>query len=44
MDDQKGVHGRGSHSSTFRLNLSAFRGIGVQLGVVQGVFRRRQGW
>jgi len=27
-------HGRGLHSSTFRLNLSAFNVIGVHLGVV----------
>ena len=31
--------GRGLHSSTFRLNLSAFRGIGVHLGVIYGVSR-----
>jgi len=30
---------RGLHSSTFRLNVSAFCGIGVLLGVVQGAFR-----
>jgi len=34
---------RGLHSSTFRLNLSAFCGIGLHLVVVQGVFRRCQG-
>jgi hypothetical protein len=28
------VDGRGLHSSTFRLNLSALCGIGVHLGVV----------
>jgi len=28
--------GRGLHSSTFRLNLSASCGIGVQLGVSKG--------
>jgi hypothetical protein len=31
------------HSSTFRLNLSAFCGIGVPVGVVEEVFRRCQG-
>jgi len=31
--------GRGLHSSTFQLNLSAFCVTGVQLGVVAGVFR-----
>jgi hypothetical protein len=30
----KKLDGRGLHSSTFRLNLSAFCGIGVHLGVV----------
>jgi hypothetical protein len=35
--------GRGSHSSTSQLNLSAFCGIGVHLVVVYGVFRRCQG-
>jgi len=51
----EGVHGgaavahavaplaRGLLSSTFRLNLSAFCGIWVHLGVVQGLFRRCQG-
>jgi len=34
---------RGLHSSTFRLNLSAFCGIEVCLGIAQGVFRRCQG-
>jgi len=34
---------RGLHSSTFRLNLSALCGIGVHLGVVEGVFRRCRG-
>ena len=38
-----GDDGRGSHSSTFRLNLSPFCGIGVHLGLVQGVFGRCQG-
>jgi len=28
------LSGRGLHSSTFRLNSSAFCGIGVQLGIV----------
>ena len=37
------IAGRGSHSSTFRLNLSAFCGIGLHLGVVEGVFERCQG-
>ena len=37
------IHGRGLHSSTFRLNLSAFCGIGVRLGVVQGMLRRCNG-
>ena len=32
--------GRGLHSSTFRLNLSAFCGIGVHLGFVWEVPRR----
>jgi len=34
--ESKGVplEGRGLHSSTFRLNFSAFCGIGVHLGVV----------
>ena len=36
------VPGRGLHSSTFRLNLCAFYGIGVHVGVVEGVFRRCQ--
>jgi len=31
------------HSSTLRFNLSAFCGIGVHVGVLQGVFRRCQG-
>ena len=31
-----GMFGRGLHSSTFRLNLSAFWGIGVRIGVVRG--------
>jgi hypothetical protein len=31
------ANGRGLHSSTFRLNLSAFCGIRVYLGVVEGV-------
>jgi hypothetical protein len=35
--------GRGSHSSTFRLNFSAFYGIGVHLGVAYWVFRGCQG-
>jgi hypothetical protein len=35
-----GHGGRGLHSSTFRHNVSAFCGIGVQLGIVYGVFRR----
>jgi len=35
--------GRGLHSSTFRLKLSAFCGIGVYLGVTYGVSRRCQG-
>jgi len=35
--------GRGLHSSTFRLNVSAFCGQGVHLGVAQGVFRRWYG-
>jgi len=34
---------RGLHSSTFRLNFSAFCGIGMHSGVVLGVFRRCQG-
>jgi hypothetical protein len=38
-----GAGGRGLHSSTFRLNLSALCGIGVHLGVVQGLCRRCQG-
>ena len=33
---------RGSHSSTFRLNLRAFCGIGVHLGVTWGVLKRCQ--
>jgi len=37
------VYGRGLHSFTFRLNLSAFCGIGVNVGVDAGVFRRCQG-
>ena len=35
--------GRGLHSSTVRLNLSAFCGIGVHVGVVDGMFGRFQG-
>ena len=35
--------GRGLHSSTFRLKLSAFCGVGVHLGVVHVVFQRCQG-
>jgi hypothetical protein len=34
------ILGRALHSSTFWLNLSAFCGIGVHSGVVQGLFRR----
>ena len=37
------VQGRGLHSSTFRLNISAFCGTGVHMLVVEGVFRRCQG-
>ena len=37
------IAGRGLHSSTFRLNLSASCGIGVRLRDVHGVFRRCQG-
>ena len=33
-DSKKCRGGRGLHWSTFRLNLSAFCGIGVHLGVV----------
>ena len=36
-----GAAGRGLHSSTFRLGLSAFCVTGAQLGVVSGVFK---GW
>jgi hypothetical protein len=32
--DKAGPHIRGLHSSTFRLNLDAFCGIGVHVGVV----------
>jgi len=39
---RRGV-GRGLHSSTFRLNLSALCGMWVHAGVVEGVFRRCQG-
>ena len=35
--------GRGLHSSTFQLNLSACCVTGVHLGGVDGVFRRCQG-
>ena len=38
-----GPRGRGLHSFTFRLNLSAFCVIGVDLGVVQGVPGRCHG-
>ena len=34
------VGARGLHSTTFRLNLSALYGIGVQFGVVQGMLTR----
>jgi len=34
---------RGLHSSTFRLNVSAFCGIEVHLGVAYGVLRRCSG-
>ena len=34
---------RGLHTSTFRLTLSAFCGIGLHLGLVEGVFRWCQG-
>ena len=37
------VGGRGLHSFAFQLNLSAFCGIGVHVGVVEGVYRRCQG-
>ena len=33
-----GTHSRGLHFSAFRLDASDFCGIGVHLGVVQGVF------
>jgi cullin 1 len=35
--------GRGLHSSTFRLNFSAFCGTGVHSGFVEAVFRRCEG-
>jgi len=35
--------GRGLHSSTFELNVSAFCGAGVCSGVVSRVYRGRQG-
>jgi len=35
--------GRGLHSSTFRLNVSAFCGIGVHLGIFYAVLRRCYG-
>jgi len=34
ISEKVGIAGRGLHSSTFRLNLSAFCGIGVHQGVV----------
>ena len=42
-DRERRHGGRGLHSSTFRLNLSALYGIGGALGVVLGVSRRCQG-
>ena len=38
------VRTRGLHLSTFRLNLSAFYGIGVHLGAVQGVLGGVRGY
>ena len=38
-----GLHTRGLHSSTVRLNLSAFCRIGVHSRIVEWVFRRCQG-
>jgi hypothetical protein len=35
--------GRGLHSSTFRLNLSALCGIRVQVGIVEGMFKTFRG-
>ena len=37
-DHGRRVGGRGLHSSTFQLNVSAFHGIGGQIGGFQGVF------
>ena len=34
-----GAAGRGLHSSTFRLNVSALCGIGVHFGGLSGIFR-----
>ena len=41
---RRDVAGRGLHSSAFRLNLSAFYGIGVHLGAVQGVLGGVRGY
>jgi hypothetical protein len=38
MGEVFGVVGRGLHSSTFLLNLSALCGIGVSIGAVWGCF------